>query len=104
MAGRLVQEVRHANSNSGSSSIPPPPLQMKEEEEKVTMIGRMGSRPPRCDGKCRNCGHCEAIQVPTTNSVSPIMRSSVAYARGDGYSDYKPMSWKCKCGQSLFNP
>ncbi|CAI0464227.1 unnamed protein product [Linum tenue] len=23
---------------------------------------------------------------------------------GEDYSNYKPMSWKCKCGNSIFNP
>ncbi|CAI0464228.1 unnamed protein product [Linum tenue] len=32
-------------------------------------------------------------------------RFSVAYtSRGEDYSNYKPMSWKCKCGNSIFNP
>ena len=53
--------------------------------------GEMGSKPPRCEGRCKSCGHCEAIQVPIySTSVSNI--------------DYKPITWKCKCGSSLFNP
>ncbi|KAA8546623.1 hypothetical protein F0562_002638 [Nyssa sinensis] len=76
------------------------------KEEKVIMRAQIGSRPPRCERRCSSCGHCEAIQVPT----NPQMKnggnnsSSIAYSSGDDSSNYKPMSWKCKCGNSIFNP
>ncbi|KAK1392989.1 Epidermal patterning factor-like protein [Heracleum sosnowskyi] len=74
-------------------------------ESEVLMTRKMiGSRPPRCERKCRNCGHCKAVQVP----VSPLVkRSHKLYAvnsRGDDLSNYKPMCWKCQCGNSFFNP
>ncbi|EXB75635.1 hypothetical protein L484_026111 [Morus notabilis] len=31
-------------------------------------------------------------------------KNFVTYSRGDDFSNYKPMSWKCKCGDFLFNP
>lgn len=73
---------------------------------------KIGSKPPRCEGKCNTCGHCEAIQVPTNpqikdghkNSRNSSLVSTVSYSRGDDYSNYKPMSWKCKCGDLIFNP
>ncbi|KAJ0963328.1 hypothetical protein J5N97_028450 [Dioscorea zingiberensis] len=55
----------------------------------------IGSRPPRCESRCINCGHCEAIQVP---SVAQAIKSW----RDD--SNYKPLSWKCKCGNMIINP
>ncbi|XP_010555435.1 PREDICTED: EPIDERMAL PATTERNING FACTOR-like protein 2 [Tarenaya hassleriana] len=83
-------------------------------EEKSVMRGQIGSRPPSCERRCRSCGHCEAIQVPTNPQHSQTkLRSSSSdseilnldYARGDdSSSNYKPMSWKCKCGNSIFNP
>ncbi|GAB4847157.1 hypothetical protein Ancab_026168 [Ancistrocladus abbreviatus] len=82
---------------------------MMEREEKTILRNQIGSRPPRCEGRCSTCGHCEAIQVPanpqikTRNGMS-LSNSNMAYARGDYASNYKPMSWKCKCGTSIFNP
>ncbi|CAO2833891.1 unnamed protein product [Amaranthus hypochondriacus] len=82
----------------------------KEQEEKLIERALIGSRPPRCEGRCNNCGHCEAIQVPIVPQQgfprSHFMHSRpiIAYSRGDSLSNYKPMSWKCKCGHSIFNP
>lgn len=75
------------------------------------MRGLIGSSPPRCERvRCRACGHCEAIQVPTnpqtklhqSPSFSEII--NLDYTRGDDSTNYKPMSWKCKCGNSIYNP
>ncbi|XWS33437.1 hypothetical protein CRYUN_Cryun22dG0082800 [Craigia yunnanensis] len=79
-------------------------------EEKAILRAQIGSRPPRCERRCSSCGHCEAIQVPTNPQVrngnrnSSTLISDVAYARRDDSSNYKPMSWKCKCGNLIFNP
>ncbi|KAL8257270.1 hypothetical protein R6Q59_029311 [Mikania micrantha] len=79
-----------------------------------TILGRqIGSRPPRCERRCGSCGHCEAIQVPTSQQVKAAVNGSDknstvgatdAYARDEYSSNYKPMSWKCKCGSFIFNP
>lgn len=79
-------------------------------EEKAIVRAQIGSRPPRCERRCSTCGHCEAIQVPTNPQIKGGSRnysstvSTIAYARGDESSNYKPMSWKCKCGNLIFNP
>ncbi|KAL1190402.1 EPIDERMAL PATTERNING FACTOR-like protein 2 [Cardamine amara subsp. amara] len=86
-----------------------------DQDEKMMMRGLIGSRPPRCERvRCRSCGHCEAIQVPTnpqtklhSSSSSSSSSSEIIdldYIRGDDTSNYKPMSWKCKCGNSIYNP
>ncbi|CAA0397837.1 unnamed protein product [Arabidopsis thaliana] len=85
-----------------------------DQDVKMMMRGLIGSRPPRCERvRCRSCGHCEAIQVPTnpqTKLHSPFTTSSSSetihldYTRGDDSTNYKPMSWKCKCGNSIYNP
>ncbi|CAH2076161.1 unnamed protein product [Thlaspi arvense] len=84
-----------------------------DQDQKMMMRGLIGSRPPRCERvRCRSCGHCEAIQVPTnpqTKLHSPSSSSSseiinLDYTRGDDSTNYKPMSWKCKCGNSIYNP
>lgn len=76
----------------------------------------IGSRPPRCERRCSNCGHCKAVQVPIapklrisslqqqTTISSKIHHFYAAYSRGDDISNYKPMCWKCQCGDSFFNP
>ncbi|KAK9902521.1 hypothetical protein M0R45_001458 [Rubus argutus] len=85
--------------------------QTVNEDSKARLRAQIGSRPPRCEGRCSSCGPCEAIQVPTYAQAKPGKRnsssvvSSIAYARGDeNSSNYKPMSWKCKCGTIIFNP
>nr|XP_027074284.1 EPIDERMAL PATTERNING FACTOR-like protein 2 [Coffea arabica]XP_027078012.1 EPIDERMAL PATTERNING FACTOR-like protein 2 [Coffea arabica] len=73
---------------------------------KTVSNSKIGSRPPRCDRKCNACGHCQAIQVPTNPQIrdghqnyprnSTTTVSTIFHSRGDDYSNYKPMSWKCK--------
>ncbi|VVB09864.1 unnamed protein product [Arabis nemorensis] len=85
---------------------------LEDQDQKMMMRGLIGSRPPRCERvRCRSCGHCEAIQVPTNPQTkfhhSPSTSSEIIdldYIRGDDNSNYKPMSWKCKCGNSIYNP
>lgn len=82
---------------------------VKDEEKKTILRGQIGSRPPRCERRCGSCGHCEAIQVPTTPQIKTtiingVKNPTLEYARGDYSSNYKPMSWKCKCGSFIFNP
>ncbi|XP_021852055.1 EPIDERMAL PATTERNING FACTOR-like protein 2 isoform X2 [Spinacia oleracea] len=85
--GRLLLTVTLTHDDS-SSVLP----QITKEENEMKLRGReIGSRPPKCEGRCKSCGHCEAIQVPTI----PVTVSKI---------EYKPITWKCKCGTSLFNP
>ncbi|CAN8328415.1 unnamed protein product [Cochlearia groenlandica] len=87
--------------------------QDQDQDKKMMMRGLIGSSPPRCERvRCRSCGHCEAIQVPTNPQIkhhSPSSSSEIIgldYIRGgdDSSTNYKPMSWKCKCGNSIYNP
>ncbi|XP_060193865.1 EPIDERMAL PATTERNING FACTOR-like protein 2 [Lycium barbarum] len=85
--------------------------QRKNEEKMFKMRSLIGSRPPRCEGRCRNCGPCEAVQVPIVpnlesrrHHLNAIPKIFLAYSRGDDISNYKPMCWKCKCGNFFFNP
>ncbi|KAJ4962681.1 hypothetical protein NE237_022620 [Protea cynaroides] len=79
-------------------------------EEKAVVRSHIGSRPPTCEKKCSSCGHCVAIQVPADpqkrsgDSRHSSKVSTIAYSRGEDNSNYKPMSWKCKCGDRIFNP
>lgn len=69
---------------------------------------RLGSIPPSCRNKCNACDPCKAIQVPTlpnhdqVHNVSPRASSSTETSKK--YTNYKPIGWKCKCGNRLFNP
>ncbi|KAM3310353.1 hypothetical protein ACQJBY_031194 [Aegilops geniculata] len=85
--------------------------------------GVIGSRPPSCAGRCRSCGHCEAVQVPISPQELRKRKrrkelgrhgSRVAEAGGGGgrampssyddHSNYKPLSWRCKCGRLILSP
>ncbi|KAJ1293809.1 hypothetical protein BS78_01G097100 [Paspalum vaginatum] len=63
----------------------------------------IGSRPPRCEGKCAPCGRCEAVQVPVAPRVDSGSRGDAEPGRAagdrveDSYTDYKPLNWKCRC-------
>ncbi|KAI3754177.1 hypothetical protein L1987_53955 [Smallanthus sonchifolius] len=59
----------------------------KEEE----VVSRVGSRPPRCEHKCRGCAPCSPTQVPTVQF-------------GPQYANYEPEGWKCQCGSVFYNP
>ena len=87
----------------------------------------VGSRPPSCAGRCWWCGgrRCVAVQVPITpqqdkmivhgggrtrgggggggaSSTSALQRRRrpevSAVSSYDDHSNYKPLSWRCKCG------
>ncbi|XP_068655617.1 EPIDERMAL PATTERNING FACTOR-like protein 2 [Aristolochia californica] len=77
------------------------------EEEKMLVRARIGSRPPSCERRCNSCGHCEAVQVPAVPPDKSGRRHSslisTINSRGEN-TNYKPMNWKCKCGDMILNP
>ncbi|XAR62022.1 hypothetical protein NMG60_11016599 [Bertholletia excelsa] len=100
-------------SKLAESAFPIDPTPNGKKEKVVAMVGRrlIGSRPPRCERKCSSCGHCEAIQVPVAAQLKThvIQKSfstipTTASSRGEDISNYKPICWKCKCGDFIFNP
>ncbi|KAF8411439.1 hypothetical protein HHK36_003988 [Tetracentron sinense] len=74
---------------------------------------RLGSAPPSCHNKCNQCHPCMAVQVPTLpirdrvepglGRTIPLDLESSPSTTGE-YSNYKPLGWKCRCGDRLFNP
>nr|DAD21989.1 TPA_asm: hypothetical protein HUJ06_023452 [Nelumbo nucifera] len=88
----------------------PPRAQGLLTEEKT----RLGSTPPSCHNKCNECHPCIAVQVPTVpghNRVKPgfwrkipMELESYPSTTGIKYANYKPLGWKCRCGNRLFNP
>ncbi|KAL6858862.1 hypothetical protein ACP4OV_017864 [Aristida adscensionis] len=94
-----------------------PPLQGmaaagEEAEEKV----RLGSSPPSCRGKCYECSPCTPVQVPAALSAAPSGPAAAAAAaaarrrpravrvRPLANSEYKPVGWKCQCGDRRYEP
>ncbi|XP_077213957.1 EPIDERMAL PATTERNING FACTOR-like protein 1 [Tasmannia lanceolata] len=71
---------------------------------------RLGSTPPNCHNRCNECNPCRAVQVPTQpihNRVDPINAVPMDLSSSlidNKYSNYKPLEWKCQCGNRLFNP
>lgn len=63
------------------------------DEKGYKILSKLGSIPPNCAQKCRDCKPCVAVQVPKTKG-----RLGVQYA------NYEPEGWLCKCGTSFFSP
>ncbi|GMH03632.1 hypothetical protein Nepgr_005471 [Nepenthes gracilis] len=71
---------------------------MMRAKEKV-----LGSKPPGCENKCKSCKPCMATLVVPPHQVK---RSSYHGDDADADADdiYYLLSWKCKCGNKLFQP
>ncbi|KAF3331193.1 EPIDERMAL PATTERNING FACTOR-like protein 1 [Carex littledalei] len=66
---------------------------------------RLGSIPPSCHNRCNACNPCTAIQVPTLpGQGDQLLRASSKQMPFSMYSNYKPLGWKCRCRDQLFNP
>ncbi|KHN31386.1 EPIDERMAL PATTERNING FACTOR-like protein 1 [Glycine soja] len=90
--------------NQPQHAIPPPDPLCEEKN-------RLGSMPPTCHNKCNRCHPCMAVQVPASPShervhpgLAPTAAMEVFFLQGNRYSNYKPLSWKCHCGDHFFNP
>ncbi|OWM85033.1 hypothetical protein CDL15_Pgr027820 [Punica granatum] len=83
-------------------------------QEKV----RLGSTPPSCYSKCNGCLPCLAVLDPTPpislrakrpgsrrhpSSVGPTEFLDTSPESGRE-PNYKPLGWKCRCRNHLFNP
>ncbi|KVI01168.1 hypothetical protein Ccrd_020556 [Cynara cardunculus var. scolymus] len=67
------------------------PFLTPQPQEGIGLSSRVGSRPPRCEHKCKGCSPCSPIEVPTAHL-------------GPQYANYEPEGWKCECGSVFFNP
>ncbi|KAL4376797.1 hypothetical protein GQ457_02G009290 [Hibiscus cannabinus] len=77
---------------------------------------RLGSIPPSCHNRCNGCHPCMAVQVPTTptghhDRFNPGSSQAAAtdpmqffHPSSNHYSNYKPLGWKCSCGDHFYNP
>ncbi|PRQ50662.1 hypothetical protein RchiOBHm_Chr2g0135761 [Rosa chinensis] len=61
----------------------------------------LGSRPPGCENKCLNCRPCLATLVIPSHHKTKLSSLS---SHNDEDDSYYLLSWKCKCGQKLFQP
>ena len=104
---------------------------MLNQDEDAAIRGEMrvrraliGSRPPRCERVCMSCGHCEAVQVPIVPQdrrqktataagaadeeervvAAAAVRAAMFTYKVDGITNYKPLSWKCRCGGTILDP
>ncbi|KAK6945110.1 hypothetical protein RJ641_026212 [Dillenia turbinata] len=58
----------------------------------------LGSRPPQCLNKCLNCRPCIAALVV------PPHRKNDAETSSEEDENYYLLTWKCKCGDKMFQP
>ncbi|XWS44957.1 hypothetical protein CRYUN_Cryun15aG0094500 [Craigia yunnanensis] len=74
---------------------------------------RLGSTPPSCHNKCNGCHPCMVVQVPTLPGhdrfqpgLSKAITNSMQFfdPSGNQHSNYKPLGWKCRCGDHFYNP
>uniref|UniRef100_A0A0E0KIH2 Epidermal patterning factor-like protein n=1 Tax=Oryza punctata TaxID=4537 RepID=A0A0E0KIH2_ORYPU len=88
---------------------PPPEVEQTAGKGWTAMSEALiGSRPPRCEGKCAPCGRCEAVQVPVAPRAGRLrLRAFFFRTVGDRVVDddesstnYKPLNWKCRCADT----
>ncbi|KAG6470916.1 EPIDERMAL PATTERNING FACTOR-like protein 1 [Zingiber officinale] len=72
---------------------------MLADQEKVPL----GSAPPNCRNRCNRCSPCTAVQDPAPPSGLRPGNSGCSLSVNQ-YSNYKPLEWKCRCGDRLYNP
>ncbi|KAG8379837.1 hypothetical protein BUALT_Bualt07G0130900 [Buddleja alternifolia] len=67
----------------------------------------LGSRPPRCVNKCMSCRPCEAtLVIPPHlhNKIKTIANYHIPSSHRDQDDSYYLLSWKCRCGNKLYQP
>ncbi|XP_062154197.1 EPIDERMAL PATTERNING FACTOR-like protein 8 [Alnus glutinosa] len=62
----------------------------------------LGSKPPGCENKCLNCRPCIAtLVIPSHQKTKAFMSTSSSRGEDDRYY---LLSWKCRCGNKLYQP
>ncbi|XP_066393224.1 EPIDERMAL PATTERNING FACTOR-like protein 2 [Miscanthus floridulus] len=109
-------EVAFSDANSGGTdkvmaANKQEAARIKWERETEGRRALIGSRPPRCERVCMSCGHCEAVQVPIVPqeekaraATAVTLAAAMFTYRVDGITNYKPLSWKCRCGGTILDP
>ncbi|KAD6794548.1 hypothetical protein E3N88_05444 [Mikania micrantha] len=77
----------------------------RELSERASLVPQkkkiLGSRPPGCVNKCMNCSPCRATLVIPPHHKMIGYRDQSSHGEDDCYY---LLSWKCKCGDKLFQP
>ncbi|KAB1219856.1 EPIDERMAL PATTERNING FACTOR-like protein 8 [Morella rubra] len=85
----------HLFSHVATSQI----RQRREFRGKENGVTVLGSKPPGCVNRCLNCRPCIATLVIPSHQMKEFSASSC----GEDDSYYL-LSWKCRCGNKLFQP
>ncbi|KAI6681395.1 hypothetical protein NL676_035276 [Syzygium grande] len=81
------------------------PLTVGEGTEVLKIRREMvGSRPPICVNRCLSCRPCMAILVIHPPAVGGGGAEDVGASSHEGSDSYYLLTWKCKCGNKLFQP
>ncbi|KAF1002726.1 hypothetical protein AG4045_019570 [Apium graveolens] len=95
-AGEDVYSVEASGSGEAN--------QMVQHKKKI-----LGSRPPACVNKCLSCRPCMATLVmpphhtKSKTATTTNFKTSKKYS-GDEDDTYYLLSWKCKCGNKVYQP
>ncbi|XP_058010288.1 EPIDERMAL PATTERNING FACTOR-like protein 8 [Hevea brasiliensis] len=63
----------------------------------------LGSKPPGCVNKCFSCKPCMATLVVPSHQKDPTFKA-LSHGDDDDSGRYYLLSWKCRCGNKLFQP
>lgn len=66
--------------------------------------GVIGSKPPVCANKCMKCRPCMATVVVPDHQRKQGSFKLVSSRGGEDDDSYYLLSWKCRCGNKLFQP
>ncbi|KAJ4826397.1 hypothetical protein Tsubulata_044555 [Turnera subulata] len=101
----VAVDVHGSQSSSNSESL----------RQRKNMV--LGSRPPGCVNKCMNCRPCMATLVvpPHDQKKDAISKAAAGRNHHQGFTlnpsssrgdndGYYLLSWKCRCGDKLFEP
>ncbi|KAH7572412.1 hypothetical protein ACOSP7_015565 [Xanthoceras sorbifolium] len=92
----LIISFTFLSSKSVNSPVGSVFIRGMEGVKQVKMV--LGSRPPQCVNKCLNCRPCVATLVVPSH---PKNRFKVSSQEDE---NYYLLTWKCRCGNNLFQP
>ncbi|KAL1809716.1 hypothetical protein ACET3Z_026706 [Daucus carota] len=101
----LIFPVSHLLSISVAASGSGEGNEMLQQKKKI-----LGSRPPACVNKCFSCRPCMAtLVIPPHHTKSKTTTTTSNYKKSNKYSSdeddtYYLLSWKCKCGNKVYQP
>ncbi|KAL3528869.1 hypothetical protein ACH5RR_008191 [Cinchona calisaya] len=91
--------ILYLPSKSGSLAVGLLPSSNSSDQSVKGTKMVIGSKPPGCVNKCMNCQPCKATLV-----IPPHQNKGFRTAARREDDSYYLLSWKCKCGNKLFQP